>query len=285
MGLPKIAILICSFNESKTLAKVVRDASKFGKVLVINDGSIDKTKEVLKRYKSNSFNFLSHKVNQGYGAAIKTGIKNTETKYIITVDSDGQHQLKDVINLFNITLNTSADMIVGCRPNEKKSYYRNLGKFVIRKFANLLLPNNIKDINSGMKIYKTSLAKNYIHLCPDGMSYSDTILLLFLNFKHLVLEENISLNKRENGKSTISTFTAMETLLQILNITVLFKPLKVFGLISLSILILSLLWGIPIILKGNGISAGTLLGVLTSIIVFSIGLLVEQVTEIRKNQK
>ena len=51
MGLPKIAILICSFNESKTLAKVVRDASKFGKVLVINDGSTDNTKEMIKKFK------------------------------------------------------------------------------------------------------------------------------------------------------------------------------------------------------------------------------------------
>ena len=120
-----LTIIMPAYNEEESLNNYLPKVINFCeeknfKLIVINDGSIDKTKEVLKRYKSNSFNFLSHKVNQGYGAAIKTGINNTETKYIITVDSDGQHLLKDVIKLFNITLNTSADMIVGCRPNEKK---------------------------------------------------------------------------------------------------------------------------------------------------------------------
>ena len=58
------------------------------------------------------------------------------------------------------------------------------------------------------------------------MPYSDTILLIFLNFKYYVIEKKINLNKRETGNSTISTRTAFETVIQILNIAVLFKPLK-----------------------------------------------------------
>ena len=77
MGLPKIAILICSFNESKTLAKVVRDASKFGKVLVINDGSTDNTKEMIKKFKVFKIN---NTVNEGYENCIIKGLRFLKSK-------------------------------------------------------------------------------------------------------------------------------------------------------------------------------------------------------------
>ena len=287
---PILTIVMPAFNEEVALKKYLPEVIEFCeeknyKLIVIDDGSKDNTWAVIESFNSVNFKYLSHKVNKGYGAAIKTGINKTDTQYVITIDSDGQHYLEDVEKMCQLIQRTNADMIVGSRPNEKKAYYRNIGKYLIRKFAGILLKNNIKDINSGMKIYNVELAKKYIHLCPDGMSYSDTILLLFLNYKNLVLEEKIKLKSRESGTSTIGTRTAIETILQILNIAVLFKPIKVFGSIAIMIFILSLIWGIPILLDGRGLSVGTLLGILVSVFVFLLGLLVEQVSELRKNIK
>ena len=101
MGLPKIAILICSFNESKTLAKVVRDASKFGKVLVINDGSTDNTKEMIKKFKVFKIN---NTVNEGYENCINKGLRFLKSKkfeYVITMDADGQHKISDLSKIYN----------------------------------------------------------------------------------------------------------------------------------------------------------------------------------------
>ena len=134
-------------------------------------------------------------------------------------------------------------------------------------------------------MYKRDLALKYLHLCPDGMPYSDIILLIFLNSKYYVIEEKINLNKRETGTSTINIKTAFETLLQILNIAVLFKPLKVFISFSIIIFFISFLWGLPILIDGKGLSVGSLLGILTSVLIFLLGLLVEQITQIRKNLK
>ena len=283
-----LTIVIPSYNEEASLKSFLPKVIEFCSfenynLIVVNDGSLDNTNEILSDFSDNKFNFVNHKVNKGYGAAIKSGVKLTSTEFVITIDADGQHLLSDVKKLHNLIIQTNSDMIVGARPNEKNAYYRNLGKYIIRKFSKTLLPNNITDINSGMKIYKTEIAKKYLHLCPDGMSYSDTILLLFINFKHLVTEQKINLNKRMVGKSTINTLTAMETLIQILNIAVLFKPIKVFSFMSIIILLASLIWGLPILLDGRGLSIGTLMGIMISVFTFFLGLIVEQITQIRKN--
>lgn len=280
-----------AYNETESLDYFLPEVLEFCKekgylLIVVDDGSKDETIEVCNKHKGENtfFTILSHKLNRGYGDAIKTGILHSKTDYVITIDSDGQHRLSDVEMLFSKIKETNADMIVGSRKNEKKSYYRNFGKYIIRSFAKFLLPMDIRDINSGMKMYNAELAKGYIELCPSGMSYSDTILLVFINFKHLVLEFPIEINKRVYGTSTISAKTAIETVTEILNMLILFNPMKLFMRLSIVILIISLIWGLPILFDNRGLSVGTLLGLITSIIVFLLGLIVEQISQIRKSK-
>ena len=287
-----LSIIIPAYNEEESLKLYLPKLIKFCELnkfqlIIINDGSNDKTLDLCNVYadKSEIINVVSHKVNKGYGGAIKTGIETANTEYIITIDADGQHNLKDVENLHKEIQLSNADMIIGSRESYKdKSKFRGIGKKIIRGFANLLMKIEVFDINSGMKIYRTDLAKKYTNLCPDGMSYSDTILLVFINFKHKVIEVPISINDRISGVSTIGAMTAIETIREIFNIIILFNPLKVFIPVSIFIFVISLIWGIPIVMKGNGVSVGTLLGLMTSFLIFSIGFLAEQISQIRKNQ-
>ena len=176
-------------------------------------------------------------------------------------------------------------MVVGNRQAQKDAnLYRGLGKRLIRGFAKILLPINIYDINSGMKLYNTELAKKYIKLCPDHMAYSDIIAMVFISQRHLVLEKDIRIKPRLSGESTINTMTALETVKEILNIVVLFNPMRVFLPIAFSSIFVALLWGVPIVLKGRGVSTGALLGITTGIIFFLLGLLAEQLALIRKSQ-
>ena len=287
-----LSIIIPAYNEEESLKlylpKLINfcELNKF-QLIIVDDGSKDKTLDLCNMYADTSeiINVVSHKVNKGYGGAIKTGIETATTKYIITIDADGQHNFKDVENLYKEIQLSNADMIVGSRESYKdKSKFRGFGKKIIRGFANLLMKIEVYDINSGMKIYRTELAIKYINLCPDGMSYSDTILLVFINFRHKVLEIPISINDRISGVSTIGAMTAIETIREIFNIIILFNPLKVFVPVSIFIFVLSLIWGIPLVLEGSGVSVGTLLGLMTSFLVFSIGFIAEQISQIRKNQ-
>ncbi len=224
---------------------------------------------------------LHNTVNGGYGAAIKKGVRNAETDFVVTLDADGQHNLEDVEKLFQKALETDADMVVGNRGNSS-SGYRSMGKWLIRRIAGILMPMHITDINSGMKLYSTELAKKYIRICPETMAYSDIILLTFIYKRHLVIEVPITINPRTAGNSTISTMTAIDTIREIVNIVVLFNPIRIFFPIGTLFIIASIVWDIPIFMRGNGVSVGTMLGIITGIIFYFFGLLAHQVGSFRK---
>jgi len=153
---------------------------------------------------------------------------------------------------------------------------------MIRFLAKVLMTVPIHDLNSGMKIYRTDLAKKYIHLAPDTMAFSDIITLVFINNRHLVLEEPIRIRKRKSGNSTISLQTAFQTIMEIINIVILFSPMKIFLPLSLLCFIITGLWGIPLLIGGRGLSIGTLLGVILGILLFLLGLIAEQLSLIRR---
>lgn len=285
-----LTIVIPAYNEEASLKVFLPELTRFVKeqelqLIVVNDGSKDKTADVLYDHDGAAgFRYFSHKVNRGYGGAIKTGIRNATTKYVITIDADGQHDLNDVLALYRKIEETDADMLVGSRMAHKDaSLYRGVGKSLIRWFAKLLLPIHIDDINSGMKIYNTEMAKRYIRLCPDHMAYSDIIAMVFISKRHLVLEEPINIKPRTAGESTISTLTAVETVKEILNIVILFNPMRVFFPLAMVSILAALAWGIPIALRGRGVSTGAMLGFTTGLLFFFLGLLAEQLSQIRKD--
>jgi glycosyltransferase involved in cell wall biosynthesis len=252
-------------------------------LVLVNDGSSDDTAAILKQYEeSPDVTVLHHKINRGYGGALKTGLLAADTPYVLTIDADGQHELNDMQALLKIALEEDADMVVGKRSNTgHSSLYRNIGKYLIRRFAGLLMPIHISDLNSGFKLYKTNLVQRYIPICPDTMAFSDVITLIFIKKRHLVLEHPITINKRAAGKSTINTFTAVQTVMEIINIAMLFNPLRIFLPLSLSCIGFGLAWGIPIMLRARGVSVGAMLAIVTGLLCFFFGLIGEQLSAIR----
>ena len=286
-----LSIIIPVYNEYQNLQAMMPDLVRFCNenyynLIIVNDGSLDRTGEVLKQYEDiQGVKIIHHKLNKGYGAAMKTGIRNADTDIVITMDADGQHQLPDVKSLFDVLKENNADMVIGSRKHLKSyNLYRAMGKWNIRKFIRLFFRLNIYDINSGMKIYRTDLAKKYVEICPDSMAFSDVITLIFISQKHLVLEHPISVLKRLSGESKISTHTAFETIIEILKSVLFLKPMRFFLPVSLILIFLGLIWGIPIILKGRGISVGANMSILAGVIFFVIGLVLEQLWLIIKNR-
>ncbi len=289
-NLSGLSLVIPAFNEAENLKiilpSIFSHCKNTGcKVIVVNDGSGDNTKEVLEKFKeSDLLTVIHHKLNRGYGAAIKSGIKACDTEYVITIDADGQHRIEDVDRLFTCIKSTDADMVVGSRKGQKSaSKSRRIGKNVIRFIAKILMSVPVYDINSGMKIYRTELAEKYLGLTPDTMSYSDIITLIFINNRHLVLEKPIVINERLKGKSTIRMETAFQTIMEIINIVILFNPAKIFFPVALICFLVGLGVGIPVLLSGNGVSTGSLLGIFAAIIFLLFGLIAEQLSLIRRN--
>ena len=263
-----LTVVVPVYNEGEHLPVFASAAIEFCQehgwdIIFVNDGSRDSTGKILNELATFPWvRVFHHKVNRGYGGALKTGIRQVTTTYLVTIDGDGQHDLNDIENVFRFALEQNADLVIGKR-NERRTttLYRNLGKFLIRSFTKTLVPLSIRDLNSGFKLYRTNLAKRYVTVCPDSMAFSDVITLVFLNEFCLVLEHPIRVLPRKSGQSTITTFTAFETIIQVLNIALMFNPLKVFLPISALCILAGLGWGIPIVLVGRGVSVGAMLAI------------------------
>ena len=284
-----VTILIPVFNEAQTIPAVIPQIADFctqkgWQLLLVNDGSTDASKPLLAALATeHAFTVVLHKVNQGYGAALKTGIRHISTEFILTMDADGQHDIADCETLVDVLRRTEADMVIGSRRGSTDaSVWRGIGKSLIRSFASLLMPLHVYDINSGMRIYRTDCAQRYLHLLPDTFSFSDILTLVFVNNKQLVVESPITVRERRGGTSTISLQTAFETVMEIVNIAVLFNPMKVFLPVALGCFALGVPWGIYIVSLGRGVSVGSSLLIITGILSFLLGLIAEQLSSIKK---
>jgi len=99
-----------------------------------------------------------------------------------------------------------------------------------------------------------------------------------------VVEEDIDVRPRISGNSTVTTMTAIDTLLEIINIVALFNPSKIFLPTGLMFIVFGLVWGLPFILRDEGVSVGTMLLLISGLIFFLMGLVAEQISMIRRGQ-
>ncbi len=289
---PTLSIVIPCYNEAKSLPVVLPELIAFVnardyRLVITNDGSRDESLRILKEHFADEprCKVVNHKVNRGYGGAIKSGIQAADTDYVITIDADGQHYLDDVDKLYHLIIAQDADMIVGSRKGQQEaSAFRGLGKSIIRGVAKFLMPMDIYDINSGMKIYSTELAKKYLPLCPDAMAYSDIIALVFISQRHRVTEEPIRIKQRVAGDSTINVKTAYDTIMEIVNVVILFNPMRIFLAIAICFVISAVIWDWHIFQRGGGVSTGAGMLVVSGFIFFMLGLVTEQLSQMRKMQ-
>jgi len=284
-----LTLVIPCYNEAKSLIKLVpsllEQSIKYGwKLIFVNDGSSDGTLEILKQFKEkHEFEIINYKRNKGYGAALKSGFKRSNTKFVISFDADGQHKLDDVKDIFGLAIKDDCDLIIGTR-RDKGISYRKIGKAIIKILARILLKSKIKDLNSGLKLYKTELAKKYMTICPDTMAFSEVITLVFVYFKHDIIEYQIKVGSRRAGKSTITTYTAFDTLLEIINIIMLFNPLRIFFPLFVIIAIPSVIWASTFVFLGKGLTTGSLFGLVFALLILLLGLIAEQISKLRKEK-
>lgn len=284
-----LTIVVPCYNEEKNIptffGKLLAFAAENGYyVIAVNDGSTDRTAEELHIFAdSPGYTVLTHKMNKGYGAAIKTGLEAARTMFAITVDADGQHRLEDVKRCIDFMLEKDADLVVGARKNNQSGNYRMCGKFLIRMFAHSLLDLPVSDLNSGMKCYRLEIARKYLDLCPNTMAFSDVILLLMVNDRNLVTEIPIEVAPRISGKSTIRTKTAIVTITEILNLSVLLRPMTTFFRLGMIFFLMGCGWGIYTYTHSKIISSVVIAFIMLSAFCFVFALIAEQISRIRRS--
>jgi len=140
----KLSIIIPVFNEEETIAQVIdrvkdlKIPSVEKEIIVVNDGSTDKT---LDRIKNKNIIFLTHSRNKGKGAAVKTGIEKSTGEYIVIQDADLEYDPKDIIRLLDKVQKKEAEVVYGTRLNRLPNFLEDEKKplFLLHYFGNRFL--------------------------------------------------------------------------------------------------------------------------------------------------
>src|SRR5512133_3768899 len=114
-GDPVLTVVVPAYNEGETLPAFAPSLIEFCRtkgwlVLFVNDGSRDNTRQILDTLAAPDVCIVHHKVNRGYGGALKTGINHVTTPFLVTMDGDGQHNPEDVETIFQFALEKDADL-------------------------------------------------------------------------------------------------------------------------------------------------------------------------------
>lgn len=230
---PPFSLILPVYNEEEAVAETIAhlhatfDAAgcKY-EILAINDGSTDRTGDILRSCKD--IRLIEHGRNWGYGAALKTGIRNAKYPLIAITDADGTYPNERIPEL--VALATEADMVVGARTgaNVQYSRIRKIPKWFLVHFAQWVVRRKIPDLNSGMRVFRKSIAERFLNILPDTFSFTTTITLAMLTNNYVVHYEPIDYRSRV-GKSKIKPIRDTLGFVQIiLRIGVYFAPLRVF---------------------------------------------------------
>jgi glycosyltransferase involved in cell wall biosynthesis len=185
----KVVAVIPAFNEEKTIGNIVRETlSCADEVLVVNDGSSDKTLEIARDLGAK---VLSLRVNRGLGSALRTGIRAAllcGADIVVTLDADGQHNPEDIKKITEPIFKDEADIVIGTRMEEDGMPLRRQAANFAANFVTLMLFGIwVKDSQSGFRAFSAKAAE-LINLQTNRMEVSSEIISEIKN-KNLRLVE------------------------------------------------------------------------------------------------
>lgn len=227
----QFTIVMPVYNEEESLLDALFGLKQFlddqgfvYEILCVNDKSTDKSAEILDNFQD--ITVIHHRKNRGYGGALKTGIKNAKYDTIIIMDSDGQHSPSDIPKLLS-AYDGQESMVIGQRKIYQTKVNRILGKILLHKIANFIFKEDILDINSGFRVFSKRIASRYLHLCSERFSFSTSITIAYISENLNIIYVPIEVQKRAGGVSRVNFKTGFRTILKILELGMVFKPLRV----------------------------------------------------------
>ena len=216
----KVLLVIPAYNEESNILKTYNDIIKYNKenntkydVVVINDGSKDKTEQILR---DNNINHIQLIHNLGIGGAVQTGYKYAyENNYDIAIqyDGDGQHDVNYVKDVIKPIEDGKADFVIGSRFVKQLSKFRTskarrLGIRVISFFIKLVTGIKIYDTTSGFRAANKEIIADFAASYP--LEYPEPITTVELAKKgYKIKEVAVNMKERTGGKSSIHTWKSV----------------------------------------------------------------------------
>ena len=250
----KIAVLIPCYNEAKTIKKVIEDYRKvLGDVdiYVYDNNSTDNTDKIAESAKA----IVRYEYRQGKGNVIRSMFRDIDADCYLMIDGDDTYPAENAKDMCDLVLSGKADMVIGDRLSstyftENKRPFHNFGNRIVRFLINKLFRCNIKDIMTGYRAFSYEFVKGFPVLSKGFEIETEmTIHAVDKNFK--LVEVPVSYRDRPEGSvSKLNTYSdGFKVLKTIASLFKEYKPFFFFSIVSALLLILSLIFGIPVVIS------------------------------------
>ena len=283
-----ITVGIPAYNEEKNIAGIIQKLKQItDTIIVCNDGSSDNTGKIAEQMGAIVIN---HPRNLGYGGAIRSlflKARELNCDMLVTLDSDGQHRLEDVLPVSQPIINNQADLVIGSRflkdDQENIPKYRKVGIKMITKLANASLEESVTDSQSGFRAYSKNIL---LQITPSeqGMGVSNEILMKSSRKGFKIAEVPIVVSYEGKTSTQNPVSHGASVIMSTLKFISIEHPLKFYGIPGMVFLAIGLIFTIltiqgftetrQILLSTAVIGVGTIIFgtvlLMTSIILFSI---------------
>ena len=283
-----ISVVLPIYNEKGHLrAEIdrIREAlersSYSFELIVVDDGSNDGSEKELPGIPG--ITLITHRKNQGSGAARRTGTTAARGRVVVWTDVDMTYPNDLIPELVDAM--DGWDHIVGWRQTEEGTHklLRTPAKWVIRKLASFLSETDIKDLNSGLRAFRRDVAMQYVHELPKGFSCVTTLTMSFLGNGYSVGFFPIQYFPRAGRSKFHWLKDTRRYFLQVIRMTLSYNPLKVFMPIGLVLLALGFTkLGFDWAERDFRLAANTLLIFFAALQVITVGLLADLVVRATK---
>jgi glycosyltransferase involved in cell wall biosynthesis len=282
-----VSVVMPAYNEAQMVGlqierirEVMERMNCPYELIIVDDGSKDGTANVVRQHAGQ---LIEKKYNRGYGAALKTGISAANYDWILIIDADGTYPAESIPNLLQAI--PEYDMVVAARTgkNVHIPLVRRPMKWVLGRLANYLARQPIPDLNSGLRVFRKSLAEKFEHLLPSGFSFTSTITMSLLLNDYRVLYFPIDYHKRV-GFSKVRALHVYDFLLVILRTAIYFNPLRFFlpfGALFFVAGVVKLVFDVV----HWRFSSGTEMFLIAALIIWAVGLISDQISRIALSAK
>jgi dolichyl-phosphate beta-glucosyltransferase len=220
MNRPELSVVIPVYNEEKRVGKTLQESFAYLKskkipaeILVVDDGSRDKTVEVVSRFKrqansKQSLRVLKHGVNRGKGAAVRTGALAAKGRTVLYMDADNSTPLSE-FESFRPILRQGTEVILGSRAVDRKKvkihqpFYREVMGRVFNLLVQLIAIPGLWDTQCGFKAFSQKAARK-IFLLQTIERFGFDVELLYIAHKHRFPIKEVSVQWFDSPHSKVS---------------------------------------------------------------------------------
>jgi glycosyltransferase involved in cell wall biosynthesis len=220
-----VSAIIPVYNEHKTIREIIRRViatDSISEILIVEDGSNDGTREILKEYDNNGkVRVIYHEKNKGKGAAVRTGIREAKGDVILIQDADLEYDPRDYPALLRPIQEGIADVVYGSRflggARRPILFWNMVANKLLTITTNILYNNILSDMETGYKVFRREVVED-LPLHARGFEFEPEFTAKILKRKYRIFEVPITFNPRtyDEGKKIKSrdAFIALWTLIK-----------------------------------------------------------------------